>query len=199
MFWRGSVMAKQKICSVCQKEIAPNAKVCLNCGTKVKTPIYTKWWVWVIVVVLAIGGASQIGGGDTGRKADQNQSVQTDSNAPAAAQASKTEEPKKSEPSVPSEYKSALNKAKVYSKTMHMSKQGIYDQLTSEYGEKFSPEAAKYAIENIDADWKANALKKAEDYQSMNMSPAAIHDQLTSDYGEKFTKEEADYAIANLK
>ena len=82
---------------------------------------------------------------------------------------------------------------------MHMSKQGIYDQLTSEYGEKFSPEAAQYAIDNMQADWNANALEKSKSYQEqMAMSPEAIRDQLVSDSGEKFTQEEADYAIANL-
>jgi len=80
-----------------------------------------------------------------------------------------------------------------------MSKLGVYDQLTSEYGEKFSPEAAQYAIDNMKADWNANALAKAKDYQSqMNMSPEAIRTQLTSEYGEKFTPEEADYAIQHL-
>ncbi len=33
---------------------------------------------------------------------------------------------------------------------MHMSKQRIYDQLTSEYGEKFDAEATQYAIDNLD-------------------------------------------------
>lgn len=82
---------------------------------------------------------------------------------------------------------------------MYMSKQGIYDQLTSDHGEQFSKEAAKYAIEHIDADWNYNALQTAKTYQDqMAMSPAAIHDQLTSSYGEKFTKKQADYAIAHL-
>ena len=82
---------------------------------------------------------------------------------------------------------------------MHMSKAGIYEQLTSEYGEKFTKEAAQYAIDNLKADYKKNALETAKNYQeSMAMSPSAIHDQLTSEHGEKFTKEEADYAIANL-
>lgn len=35
---------------------------------------------------------------------------------------------------------------------MHMSKQGIYGQLTSKYWERFSQEAAQYAIDNISAD-----------------------------------------------
>ncbi|MEX5277639.1 Ltp family lipoprotein [Kocuria sp. CPCC 205261] len=100
---------------------------------------------------------------------------------------------------VPREYSSALNKAESYSRTMHMSKAGIYDQLTSEYGEKFSPEAAQYAVDNMTADWNANALAKAKSYQdTMNMSPAAIQDQLTSEYGEQFTPEQAAYAVANL-
>lgn len=89
--------------------------------------------------------------------------------------------------------------ATIYSKTMHMSKKGIYDQLTSEYGEKFPADAAQYAIDNMSANWNENALQKAKTYQkSMNMSKSAIYDQLISDYGEKFTKEEAQYAIDHL-
>lgn len=93
----------------------------------------------------------------------------------------------------------ALEKAKSYSDTMHMSKQAIYDQLTAEAGEKFTADEAQYAIDNLEADYNANALAKAKQYQSeMSMSPEAIRDQLTSSAGEKFTQEEADYAIANL-
>ena len=83
---------------------------------------------------------------------------------------------------------------------MHMSKQGIYDQLISEYGDKFSVEAAQYAVDNLQADYNANALEKAKTYQKMmNMSPEAIRDQLTSEYGEKFTQSEADYAVSHLQ
>lgn len=100
---------------------------------------------------------------------------------------------------IPQEYISALNKANSYSKSMHMSKRRIYDQLSSEHGEKFSEEAAQYAVDNLETDWFANALAKAKSYQSsMSMSPEAIRDQLTSYFGEKFTQEEADYAIENL-
>src|SRR5437764_550984 len=103
------------------------------------------------------------------------------------------------QPAVPAEYKSALAKAKDYSDTMHMSKQGIYDQLTSDYGEKFSAAAGQYAVDNLQADYNANALAKAKEYQQeQSMSPAAIHDQLTSDAGEKFTQAQADYAIQHL-
>jgi hypothetical protein len=102
-------------------------------------------------------------------------------------------------PTIPPEYKSALNKANTYANTMHMSKMGVYNQLTSEYGEKFSKDAAQYAIDNIQTDWNAHALAKAKNYQSsMSMSPAAIRNQLISEHGEKFTQEQADYAIKHL-
>lgn len=112
-----------------------------------------------------------------------------------------TEEPvKESEPDVPTEYKNALKQAENYSKTLHMSKQGIYDQLTSEYGGQFPAEAAQYAIDNMTADFKQNALEQAKNYQeTLSMSKQAVYDQLTSEYGGKFTAEEAQYAIDNLQ
>lgn len=98
------------------------------------------------------------------------------------------------------EYQNALKKAETYSDMMHMSKQAIYDQLTSEYGEQFPADAAQYAIDNLKADYKANALEKAKTYQqSMSMSKSAIYDQLVSEYGEQFTAEEAQYAIDHLE
>lgn len=82
---------------------------------------------------------------------------------------------------------------------MHLSKQGIYDQLISENGGQFTAEEAQYAIDNIKADWNANALEQAKSYQeSMSMSPEGIRDQLVSEYGGQFTQEEADYAVNNL-
>ncbi|MCW4386175.1 Ltp family lipoprotein [Salinibacterium sp. SYSU T00001] len=115
------------------------------------------------------------------------------------AEPEETEPAEPETPAVPAEYVSALIKAQSYSDIMHMSKAGIYDQLTSEYGEKFSPEAAQYGVDNVDADWNANALAKAKSYQeTMAMSPEGIRDQLVSEYGEKFTVEEAAYAIDHL-
>lgn len=106
----------------------------------------------------------------------------------------------KEDTSVPKEYHNALHKAENYSKMMHMSKQRIYDQLTSEYGEKFDAEAAQYAIDNLNADYNENALKCGENYKkTMHMSKARIYDQLTSENGEKFTAEQAQYAIDNIK
>lgn len=109
------------------------------------------------------------------------------------------EETVSAEENVPTEYKSALRQADTYANTMHMSKIGLYDQLTSEYGGKFSAEAAQYAVDNVVTDWNANALASAQNYSdNMHMSKAGIYNQLISEYGEKFTEEEAQYGVDNV-
>ncbi|UXU59037.1 Ltp family lipoprotein [Staphylococcus agnetis] len=96
------------------------------------------------------------------------------------------------------EQKSALNKAKTYSSVMHMSKDGIYNQLVSE-ADGFKEADAKYAVDNLKADYKKNALEKAKDYaNTQNMSNDAIYNQLTSSI-EGFTEEQARYAVDNLE
>ena len=118
--------------------------------------------------------------------------------APAPEPTEPAPEPTATEPEVPAEYKAALRQADTYANRMHLSKRGLYDQLTSDYGGQFPPEAAQYAVDNVKADWNRNALEQAKTYQDMGLSRAAIHDQLTSDYGGQFTEAEADYALANL-
>lgn len=133
--------------------------------------------------------------GDTGTTTDTSTDEQTTTQTEQAEQTD-TQEP---EETVSKEFENALKKADQYANDMHMSKKGVYEQLTSEYGEQFPEDAAQYAIDNVKADWNANALAKAKDYQeSMSMSKNAIYDQLTSEYGEQFTADEAQYAVDNL-
>ena len=193
-------MSKMTQCKSCAKEIATSAKSCPGCGAKNKKPIYKRVWFWVIAIIIVIGATGGSGTDDSkeinsGNIESEQEVSQNNSENTTAENKSEN----KVEDNIPTEYKSALRKAKIYADTINMSKAGIYDQLTSEYGEKFTVEAAQYAIDNITVDWKENALKKAKSYQeTMSMSPAAIYDQLTSEYGEKFTAEEAQYAIDNL-
>ena len=83
---------------------------------------------------------------------------------------------------------------------MYMSRTAVYDQLISESGEKFTEAQAQYAMDNLEADWKENALHKAKEYrESTNMTKSAIYNQLISEHGDKFEPEEASYAIKNIK
>lgn len=149
-----------------------------------KKPLYKRFWVWFIAII-----AVNMSNNDKSTSSSGSSTTKSTSSTNAASSSSK----------VSTEFSSALAKAKTYSSVMKMSKAGIYDQLTSESGEKFPADAAQYAIDNLKADYNANALSKAKTYQKdMNMSTEAIRDQLTSDSGEKFTQEEADYAVQHL-
>lgn len=97
------------------------------------------------------------------------------------------------------EYRNALKSAQNYIDMMHFSEKGLYEQLTSEYGEQYPADAAQYAIENVKVDWNEEALEAAQSYlEIMPMSDAELFEQLTSEYGEQFTEEQAQYAIDNL-
>ncbi len=189
-----------KKCKSCRMDIDAKAKKCPHCQADQRSwfgrhPIITG--IAVVFVALMLIGAAGSGGSKTTTTIESAKTSETKNNPVVTVQPTEVSVTK--EPSVPAEYKSALNKATTYANTMHMSKKGVYNQLVSDFGEKFSAEAAQYAIDNVKADWNANALAKAETYQStMNMSPSAIRNQLTSDAGEKFTQAEADYAIEHL-
>ena len=168
-----------KVCKHCQTEIPKKAKVCPNCRKKQGGILK-----WIVVVIVVIDVISSFAGGADEKEADNKTNNELE-NATVESNIEMDEDN-----NIPTEYKTALKKAKSYSETMHMSKAGLYDQLTSEYGEKYSAEAAQYAVDNVDADWNYNALKSAENYsKTMHMSKQGIYDQLTSDAGEKFSAE----------
>lgn len=153
-----------------------------------------KWGgIGVGAIILIAIGSSLAGGGDDSDTTAASSSVSAPAEAgsdPAIVEESGVDE-------VPAEFRSALKKAESYIRTMPMSKDGLYDQLTSEF-DQFSPESAQYAVDTVEADWNELALKKAQSYQeTMSMSPAAIYDQLVSSF-EQFTPEQAQYAIDNL-
>lgn len=135
------------------------------------------------------------------KKSDEEAKAKADAEAKKAKEEADTKKAAKdAKDNMPKEYQSALKKADLYANKMNLSKKGLYEQLTSDYGEKFPKEAAQYAVDNVKADWKKNALAKAKIYQDkMSMSKSSIHDQLVSDAGEKFTEEEAQYAMNNLE
>lgn len=68
-------------CKKCGNEIDKNAVICLNCGCKVKKPIYKKWWFWAIIVILVIVIGIAAGGNDeiNNTSTDTTSSSQTSS------------------------------------------------------------------------------------------------------------------------
>lgn len=123
--------------------------------------------------------------------------VKEDKEEPAEKPKEETQEPvAQEEEAVPFEYEQALKSAQNYVDTLHFSRQGLKQQLTSEYGSGFSEEAAEYALEHVDVDYKEEAVEAAQSYlDAMSFSRQELKQQLTSEYGSGFTEEEAEYAL----
>lgn len=105
---------------------------------------------------------------------------------------------------LPMGQKNAVKSAQSYLRNMAFSRAGLFQQLTSEYGEGYTEEDAEAAIalieENGKVDWNAEAAESAENYISgMAFSRNGLYQQLTSEYGEHFTDEQATYAISYLE
>ena len=161
-----------------------------------------------IAIAVACIGLAGIFGNNNDSAQPKQETVKVETASAVSEKPAKTVKPmtmqqralKNADGDAPADGVNALKKGILYAESMHMSKAGVYDQLVSEYGEKFSPEAAKWAVDHMsDIDWNKAALEKAKSYQkNMSMSREAIREQLASEHGEKFTAEEADYAVKNL-
>lgn len=86
---------------------------------------------------------------NTTSEQQSNSTQKTDEQLRKELQAEIDKKQKEQEASIPTEYKNALKQAESYANKMHLSKKGVCDQLTSEYGGKFTPEEAQYAIDNL--------------------------------------------------
>lgn len=163
-----------------------------------------KWGAGALGVVILLGIMGSCGGGDDDNKTP-TPAVTTESVTATSTVETSTDEsqdaatPEKKKDDVPREYRNALKAAERYTSIKGFSYNGLYEQLTSEYGEGYPPEAAQYAVDNLDVDWNEQALKAAKSYQEiMPMSDDGLFEQLTSEHGEGFTPEQAQYAIDHL-
>ncbi|WP_339000266.1 Ltp family lipoprotein [Lactococcus garvieae] len=176
---------------------------------KVKKPIYKRIWFWILIVVVVIG----INGAMNGNSDDKNSSsTSTSSEKKTTESKTKTSTPKKEETKVLTGEEKALDGLKgnalaqtktaiSYLNTAHLSKQGLYDQLTSEYGSQMTPEEANAAIARLDplVNWNNLAVVSAQSYRDTgNLTGQALLDQLTSEYGSKFPADQAQYGVDHV-
>jgi len=90
--------------------------------------------------------------------------------------------------------KQAVRSAQSYLDFTNFSRQGLIDQLSSEYGDQFAVEDATVAVDSLDVDWYAQAVGEAKSYLDFtSFSCNGLVNQLSSKYGSKFTMDQARY------
>jgi host cell surface-exposed lipoprotein len=74
------------------------------------------------------------------------------------------------------------------------SRRGLIDQLSSEYGNKFSIGDATVVVDSLNSDWSEQAARSAAAYLKMSgFSCRGLIEQLSSEHGNKYTVEQATY------
>jgi hypothetical protein len=102
-------------------------------------------------------------------------------------------------PTFSPEQQQALDSAEGYlSDGQGFSKAGLMKQLTSSYGEDFSPKLARFALNHLQVNWNQQAVLSAKGYVSSGQgySYAGLVQQLESPYGEDFTPAQAQHGAS---
>ena len=90
--------------------------------------------------------------------------------------------------------RNAVRSAKSYLQVSGFSRQGLIDQLSSQYGGQYAVGDATAAVDSLNINWNTQAVKSAEEYlQVSGFSCQGLIDQLSSQYGGQYTVGQATY------
>lgn len=94
--------------------------------------------------------------------------------------------------------RNAVRSATQYLSMTGFSRDGLINQLSSDYGDSYTIADATVAVDSLTVDWNENAVKSARQYLSMSgYSCDGLIEQLSSSYGDKYTMSQATYGARN--
>ena len=95
--------------------------------------------------------------------------------------------------------KNAVRSAKQYISMTGFSRDGLIDQLSSEYGDGYEVADATAAVDSLNIDWNEQAVKSAKQYLDMtSFSCNGLIDQLSSSAGDKYTVDQATFGAKQV-
>lgn len=90
--------------------------------------------------------------------------------------------------------KNAVRSANQYISMQGFSREGLIQQLSSEYGDGYDRSDATVAVDSLNVDWNEQAVRSARLYlQMQGFSCRGLIDQLSSSYGDGYTESQATY------
>jgi len=90
--------------------------------------------------------------------------------------------------------KQAVRSAEQYLNFKGFSRNGLIEQLSSDYGSGYSVSDATAAVDSLNVDWNNQAVRSAKEYLNfMGFSCKGLIEQLSSRSGSNFTDQQARY------
>ena len=136
-----------------------------------------------ITSVLLLGALAVMGG-----------SLMPDDPAEPASEEAAASAPASPSGNLTAAQRNAVRSANSYLQLSGFSRQGLIDQLSSEFGDSYSVGDATVAVNSLSTDWNAQAARSAVSYLALSgFSCQGLIDQLSSEFGDKYTVEQATY------
>lgn len=195
-----------KACPFCAEPVRTEAIKCKHCGSAIPARAYPKTGATVsrtsaatvgclAIIVLAATGVI------FGEKPPSSEGSQTiSSGAPGGSDAATTASTAAAalssltSPNLTAAQRNAVRSANSYLKLSGFSRLGLINQLSSEYGDRFSIGDATVAVDSLGVDWRTQAARSAASYlKTSGFSCQGLVTQLSSEYGDKYTVEQATY------
>lgn len=93
----------------------------------------------------------------------------------------------------------AIRSAKLYISVQGFSRNGLIEQLSSNYREGYSRSDATRAVDSLNINWNEQAARSARAYLSMQgFSCNGLIEQLSSPYGDQYTLSQARYGAQKV-
>jgi hypothetical protein len=149
-----------------------------------------------VLLVASLGACAETPEESTTEEAPAEETTEAPAEEPTTeeAPAEETTEEAPPEPELTAAQENAIESAESYLEFGGFSRQGLIDQLSSEYGEGFKKKDAEFAVDYLDVNWKKEAVESAESYlESGSFSLDGLIEQLESEYGDQFTHAQAVY------
>jgi hypothetical protein len=90
--------------------------------------------------------------------------------------------------------KNAVRSAEQYLNMKGFSRNGLIQQLSSEFGSGYTAKDATIAVDSLNVDWNEQAVRSASQYLTlMGFSCNGLIQQLSSSAGDQFTVSQAKY------
>jgi hypothetical protein len=129
-----------------------------------------------------------------GRLQREAEEARAASSAPPPSAASPVPAAPAPEPSLTPAQRNAVRSARGYLNISGFSREGLINQLSSEYGDKYNVGDATVAVDSLNVDWNTQAARSAAAYLKISgFSCQGLIGQLSSDAGDKYTASEATY------
>ena len=155
---------------------------------KAMRPWYKKKRI-MLPLILVVFIAFTAGGGSE----DLNKAPSTNERATTTIEEQRPVNEQEEAPKLSPAQQNAVRSAKSYLSSSGFSRQGLIDQLSSEFGDKYPVEDATVAVDSLNIDYNEQAKRSAEAYLKISgFSCQSLSDQLSSDAGDKYTKEQAE-------